>query len=137
MNRRAATRWLTVIIWIVAILVVSHIPSVATPFEPFFDFRSKKLAHIAEYAILTVFLFNALLVHSSPKASTMLVVALIATLFACSDEWHQTFVPGREGTVRDVGIDALGVLAASFAVARKNRRFHRGDAEGAEKRVFD
>ena len=111
--------WTAVVLWMGAIFAVSSIPSVATPFEPFFDFTFKKLAHMAEYATLTVFLFNALLVHFSKKPPALLTAALIATLYAFSDEWHQTFVPGREGTLRDVGIDALGVLAASFAVAKR------------------
>ncbi len=35
-----------------------------------------------------------------------------AVLFAVTDEIHQSFVPGREATVRDVVIDAFGSGAA-------------------------
>ena len=46
-----------------------------------------------------------------------------AVLFALSDEWHQTFVPGRDGCVRDVGIDVVGAaLAAGTLLARRRRR---------------
>ena len=34
--------------------------------------------------------------------------------FAISDEWHQSFAPGRFGTVSDVLIDGLGVLVTGF-----------------------
>lgn len=34
-------------------------------------------------------------------------------LYACSDEWHQTFVPGRSGKLADVGEDAIGFVSAA------------------------
>jgi len=130
---KAATRWSAVVLWMAMIFFASSLSSTATPFEPLFDFSIKKMAHLAVYGILTTLLFRALRVHVAQKTPALLTAALIATLYAFSDEWHQTFVPGREGTLRDVGIDALGVLAASFVVAKKkNRIFHRGGAENAE-----
>ena len=35
---------------------------------------------------------------------------LICFVYACSDEWHQTFVPGRAGQFRDVLLDTAGSL---------------------------
>lgn len=116
----ATTKWIAVILWMGAIFAVSSIPSVTTSFEPFFDFSIKKICHVTEYWILTALLFNALRDHIPQTARAMLTAALIATLYAFSDEWHQTFVPGREGTLRDVGIDALGVVGASLRLTRSN-----------------
>lgn len=45
------------------------------------------------------------------------LAVLICFLYACSDEWHQTFVPGRSGELRDVGIDAIGFVSASAVVS--------------------
>lgn len=56
-----------------------------------------------------------------PKLSPIMqavLPALIAILYACSDEWHQTFIPGRGGTIRDVGFDSLGVLIAFLSLHR-------------------
>ena len=53
---------------------------------------------------------------------------LFCIAFAASDEWHQTFVPDRYGTVVDVFIDSLGVLVAGmFMLARQrsSRLTHR------------
>ncbi len=48
---------------------------------------------------------------------------LLDIAFAASDEWHQTFVPDRFGTVQDVLIDSLGVCAAgSLLLLRLNRK---------------
>lgn len=37
---------------------------------------------------------------------------LIGAIYGLSDEWHQSFVPGRDCSVYDVAADALGVLSA-------------------------
>ena len=42
--------------------------------------------------------------------------------FAISDEWHQSFVPDRFGTVTDVLIDSLGVLVTGFLLLGRLRR---------------
>ena len=38
--------------------------------------------------------------------------ALLALVYAVSDEWHQSFVPGRVASLQDVAVDALGIAAA-------------------------
>jgi VanZ family protein len=111
---RAALRWLAVILWMGLIFAVSDMPSIATPFEPVYDFTFKKFAHVTEYGILTGLLFGAVRMHIRHRGYALLLAALIAVLYAFSDEWHQTFVPGREGTLRDVAIDALGAAGASL-----------------------
>jgi VanZ family protein len=44
-------------------------------------------------------------------------LALLSTLLLASwDEWHQSFLPGRTSSVRDVGIDFCGALAAQLVL---------------------
>ena len=64
----------------------------------------RKLAHVAEYAILGV-----LLARATPPP---LVAVALAGLYAVTDELHQTFVEGRHGSPLDVGIDTLGAPSA-------------------------
>jgi len=73
---------------------------VATSLEPAYDFSVKKFGHVVVYGILTVLLFGALRLHMSRKAYAVLFAAVIALLYAFSDEWHQTFVLGRSGSLR-------------------------------------
>jgi VanZ family protein len=40
----------------------------------------------------------------------------LTVLYGASDEWHQMFVNGRHAEWRDLRADALGALAAGFAV---------------------
>jgi VanZ family protein len=82
------------------------------------DLVLRKLAHAAEYALLTLLWAWAL------RPATRLNVALAALIalgYAASDEFHQTFVAGRSGTPADVLIDAVGV-----GVALAFLRYHRG-----------
>ena len=90
------------------IFALSAVPSLASPFEPLQDFILRKLAHLTEYAILTALLFWALRRHVA-RTHAFLIAAAAALLYAFSDEWHQTFVPGREGSLRDIAIDMLGI----------------------------
>jgi VanZ family protein len=97
-----------------AIFTLSSIPSLASPFDPWYDLMLRKLAHVFEYAVLTALLFWALRRHRAAGAGTLAIAALLASLYAFSDEWHQTFVPGREGSLRDVGVDAVGIAGATL-----------------------
>ncbi len=72
----------------------------------------RKLAHITEYAILFILLYLALRIYFSSYLKTALVTAFICTLYAITDEWHQTYVFGRSGMPVDVFIDLIGVFIA-------------------------
>ena len=75
------------------------------------DFIFKKSAHVTEYAILFWLLFRAMSDDNKDVTKSMFIKVFILTvLYAFSDEWHQTFVAGREGTLRDVGFDTIGTL---------------------------
>ena len=76
--------------------------------------------HALEFAILFL-LAAALASRIAGRYSTrgVLVAALCTLMFAVSDEWHQSFVPDRNGTVQDVLIDSLGVLVAAVFVLRR------------------
>jgi hypothetical protein len=66
--------------------------------------------HVTEFAILTAGLIGLLNAwRPTRRMANNFVAALLALLFAASDEFHQTFVPTRGGTVWDVLIDSLGV----------------------------
>ena len=83
----------------------------------------RKSAHIIEYAVLSILLGRALVTtwrarndHETPKR-TLLVRAwwlgvVLATLYAATDEFHQSFVPRRGAHIEDVLIDALSATAA-------------------------
>lgn len=76
----------------------------------FVEFFIRKGGHVAEFALLTVLLILTLSARVRSKGLVAAGSGLIAVLYACSDEWHQTFVPGRTGHLADVAVDSIGVV---------------------------
>ena len=111
--------WLPVLVWAGFIFYLSSIPDLESGLKQ--DFILRKIAHILEYAILT-FLFLRALAKESLSVKKIAVFSLFFSLFyALSDEYHQTFVFGREGSLKDVGIDSIGVLLMSLVWYIKNK----------------
>ncbi len=81
-----------------------------------FSFIVRKTAHFSEYALLG-FLWYLWL---REKRFAPLIALGASAFYACTDEFHQRFVPGRTGQLRDVLIDSsgavFGILAAFIVV---------------------
>lgn len=77
----------------------------------------RKTAHFLEYGVFgsLIFASTAFFLKWRGRKPYLAVIAstLAAMLYAASDEYHQTLVPGRSGEVKDVLIDTSGALAAS------------------------
>jgi VanZ family protein len=84
------------------IFFVSDQPKAVIPTFDSLDLLVKKGGHVLAYAILALLLRRTGL---SP-----LVTVLVAVAYAASDEYHQTFVPGRTGRALDVVIDSVGII---------------------------
>ena len=102
--------WVTVVMWMGVIFWLSAIPSLHSPFEPLYDVLLRKAAHMGEYALLMWLLAQALQLSSVQRTTALWVAVLLSLLYAVTDEWHQTFVPEREGTLRDVLTDGVGII---------------------------
>lgn len=77
---------------------------------------TRKLGHLTEYFILALLLGNAWKAqwpHQS-RARRCVSILIAATLYAISDEWHQSFVPSRQASAVDVAIDACGAIGAAL-----------------------
>jgi VanZ family protein len=70
----------------------------------------RKLAHITEYALLSMSIAWPLWVtRPGLKGYKLAILTIgITIVYAATDEYHQTFVPGRSGEIRDVLIDSIG-----------------------------
>ena len=97
-------RWLPMLAWMALIFYVSHQPSADIPQFGTWDLLVKKGSHFGAYFILAWLARFAL--------GRWDWALLLTAVYAVSDEYHQTFVPGRDGNLLDVLIDTLGGLAA-------------------------
>ena len=85
-------------------------------------FYIRKSGHVVGYGILSILLFRAwratLPAMSAVKWTLRwATIAVLGTaLVASLDEWHQTFIPSRTGTIRDVILDTCAGIAAQILI---------------------
>lgn len=79
------------------------------------DHPVRKTAHATEYAMLAGLVLGAVTV-SIIRWKNVLVSVCVAVLYASTDEFHQLFVPGRSGQVKDVLIDGCGAVIGALII---------------------
>ncbi|MGM0653228.1 MAG: VanZ family protein [Bacillota bacterium] len=114
--------WLPALIQMALIFYFSSQPEGSKVLESFPT--PPGIGHLVGYAILAVLLYRAfnrgLFGWSGVAARNAFIVSLI---YAVSDEIHQLFVPGRQASIADVGIDTAGILLGLLLVKALARRF--------------
>ena len=98
--------FLPAFLWMGIIFYLSSRQKIAVSENYVLSFFIFKTIHFIEYGILFL-LWKVALYNKS--YGTKLAIAF-SILYGLSDELHQTFVPTREGKLRDVFIDSLGVF---------------------------
>ena len=98
--------WLPAVLYMTAIFILSSMSDLGTPPGGVSD----KSLHMLSYAVLGVLLLLPLAKAALSRVTwrrALLAIAL-ATLYGVSDEFHQSFVPGRSSELLDVAADAAG-----------------------------
>lgn len=107
--------WLPALIWMIVIFSFSSQPHLVTSSIDWQDFIIRKAAHVSEYFVLTwLYLLPLRRSRNLNTHAALIIAVILALIYAASDEFHQTLILGREGRVRDVGIDSLGILLTAF-----------------------
>jgi len=138
-NPRAFWRaWIPALLWLGVIAVEStnlfssqHTSRILYPlfhflfglsweqFKPW-HFFLRKAGHVLGYGLLSILLFRAwrVTIVRAGNAGWSLVWASVAflttVLVASLDEWHQSLLPSRTGTVHDVVLDSAAAFAAQL-----------------------
>lgn len=138
--------WIALILWLIVIAIESttylssqHTGHFLYPlvhflfgideatFEPYHALL-RKSGHVFGYGLLSILLFRA---WRETLPSTTGVrwtfrwagIAMIGTaLVASLDEWHQSYLPMRTGTVHDIVLDSCAGIAAQLAIFLVYRR---------------
>ena len=110
--------------WFEPILVYLF-PHISPQALDFVHFCIRKGAHLTEYGVLGILLWRAI---PEPRTRPEIaiwsragVALLVATVYAATDEYHQSFVPSRTSSVRDVCIDTCGAALALAILCMANR----------------
>ena len=121
-------RWLPALIVMTVIFVMSNTPGtqVSQNSSPITDplrvvqykttlfsclppIRWLKVGHIAGYAVLGLALYRGFALSG---IGNEFYPTLVSFGYACSDELHQNFVPGRSGAFSDILLDTAAAFAA-------------------------
>ncbi|WP_238886824.1 VanZ family protein [Clostridium sp. YIM B02551] len=140
-NNKRTLRWALLIIWMIIIFIFSQLPGnvsdeqshaviyifklLGLRLDSFFgdlaNFAVRKASHFSEYFILFLLALNLTKTYFN-KWKSRNIALLIVFLYACSDEFHQIFIPGRTAAIRDVLIDTCGGLLAYLISTLISRR---------------
>jgi len=129
-------RWGPALLMMAAIFGFSSIPSDEMPNFGLLDFIVKKGGHALGYGLLALAYLRGL--HwgkrDESKFVQMLWIAwVLAVMYSATDEFHQSFVPGRHAVVTDVMIDATGAALMLFLT----RKYFSNKNDQSEKLVTD
>lgn len=101
--------------WIPAIIIMSLIfylsSKQSVPGPSFPDY----IAHFIAYGILAATYYFALRNSSGSRVNFVLLAFLLTSFYGLSDEIHQSFVPGRESSVKDWAVDSFAGLVVPLA----------------------
>ncbi len=110
--RQFLGRWLPPLVWMGLIFVLSAQPDLPRAPGPWLDTLLKKTAHALVYGVLTWLYQRALRSTARASATIRAWSICLAVIYALSDEYHQAFVPGRDGNLFDVAVDGVGACGA-------------------------
>jgi VanZ family protein len=122
--QRLCQAWLPVLIWMLVIFLFSSQPysgAVTAQYFGAYNVPVRKFCHGLEYALLYVLARRAFAMSGEWWHKWADLIGLVLScIYALTDEWHQSFVPGRSASLSDAGIDSLGALTAwSFDKLRR------------------
>jgi len=124
--------WLPVILWCSFIFCLSSQPNLRTSWG-IWDLILRKIAHALIFGMLAWLFWRGLVQKSKLQSRKdqnrewkikLTLAVVFSVLYAFSDEFHQSFVLGRSGSIIDVGIDSMGILVFGWRMIKikiKNR----------------
>jgi VanZ family protein len=118
---------ITVIGFAFFIFFLSTVPDLKSGLDSTLDIILRKIAHATEFGILNYLIFLALANFKLSAKKSLLFALILAFLYAASDEFHQSFVPGREMAGIDFLVDATGATLSFYLIwisRFKERKFN-------------
>jgi VanZ family protein len=119
---QSALLFLPAVVWMGFLFFLSHQPALPSFDVILWDFLFRKSAHVFVYGVLFLTWWWAF--RKIEKRDKIRIgckwwlILLFCFIYACLDEFHQFFIPGRTAALYDVGLDVLGSVIACLYVYR-------------------
>lgn len=107
---------ITVIGFAFFIFFLSAIPDLKSNLDTTLDIILRKIAHATEFGVLTYLIYLSFIDFKLSAKKSLLLALILAFLYAASDEFHQSFVPGREMALLDFLVDATGASLSFYLI---------------------
>jgi len=121
--KRQLLRWGPALVVMLLIFLASETPGNDLPEFGKIDLGVKKGGHMTGYALLSMACLHGLTDRNRATRYRVALAVSLVILYAITDEFHQTFTPGRNASIIDVGIDAIGaILGVLLWMAIRRRR---------------
>jgi VanZ family protein len=114
--KKLLSLWAPPVIWAILIFLVSAYPTARTSEIHWKDFIVKKTAHVIEYGIFAALVYRAFRASGVKKANAGIYAIFVALAYGLTDEFHQSYTPGREPKIRDVAFDTIGAIASIYSI---------------------
>jgi VanZ family protein len=111
--------WLPPITWMGIIFYMSSQKSITITTNIVTDFITFKTLHMIEYAFLFFLFYRAFQSLKYIKNNNGGIYAFcIAIFYSLTDEFHQLYIPTRQGRLRDILFDVVGMLVMYTVIKR-------------------
>ncbi|MDQ6984091.1 MAG: VanZ family protein [Ghiorsea sp.] len=97
------------------IFMLSHQPSLPAPM---LFLHQDKLIHATAYAVMALLAWRVFINMNQPRYMIALVSILFCSLYGVSDEFHQSFIDGRDADVWDWFADTVGAIIMVYMLHR-------------------
>ncbi len=123
MKNKSFLFWLTMsLLWMGVIFAFSHQAYSGRISEEYLgdaNIPVRKLAHMSEFGLLYFLYLRSLLslkpvVDAAARNRAIWLALTLVFAYAASDEWHQSFVPGRSSQFNDVLVDMSGAVLTAL-----------------------
>lgn len=132
-KKKKLLRWLLLLLWIAVIFIMSQQTGDKSSSQSTFivnlssfigielndnymDIATlvvRKSAHFTEYLILFVLVYRVIILYMNKRQAKVGAILFVFG-YACLDEFHQSFIAGREAAIKDVIIDTCGGIIGAF-----------------------
>lgn len=120
--KRILKYWFPPFVWALIIFTFSSFQVGSSSEFYWKDFVVKKTAHVIEYGIFATLIYRALINSKIENKKAMWYAVLIALFYGMTDEFHQSFTPGRGPKFTDVLIDTTGATIFIYGIVENIKK---------------
>jgi VanZ family protein len=88
-----------------------------------------KLSHLLAYAVMAVLVWRTFSHHLSAYQTLAFVTVAFCSFYGVTDEYHQSFIEGRNSDIADWFADTLGAVIAAAVMGYQYRLRHMAHQE--------